>query len=100
MDRLPNVGFIEEQNTIQALAACLQVANPFDRSGCWGPCYTMSSHAALGVVRAGVAVLKGKQRFLGREVIYMSNALQAQAYESIAFHQAKWTLDLILKTLI
>lgn len=28
--------------------------------GCWGPCYTMSSHAALGVVRAGVAVLKGR----------------------------------------
>lgn len=28
--------------------------------GCWGPCYTMSSHAALGVVRSGVAVLKGK----------------------------------------
>ncbi|KAL9129769.1 MAG: hypothetical protein Q9217_001881 [Psora testacea] len=27
--------------------------------GCWGPCYTMSSHAALGVVHAGVAVLKG-----------------------------------------
>jgi len=27
--------------------------------GCWGPCYTMSCHAALGVVRAGVAVLKG-----------------------------------------
>ena len=27
--------------------------------GCGGPCYTMSSHAALGVVRAGVAVLKG-----------------------------------------
>ena len=27
--------------------------------GCRGPCYTMSSHAALGVVRAGVAVLKG-----------------------------------------
>ncbi|KAM3077433.1 hypothetical protein ACMFMG_006777 [Clarireedia jacksonii] len=27
--------------------------------GCWGTCYTMSSHAALGVVRAGVAVLKG-----------------------------------------
>ncbi|OWP00393.1 hypothetical protein B2J93_3943 [Marssonina coronariae] len=27
--------------------------------GCWGPCSTMSSHAALGVVRAGVAVLKG-----------------------------------------
>jgi hypothetical protein len=30
--------------------------------GCWGPCYTMSSHAALGVVRAGVAVLKGGLR--------------------------------------
>ena len=27
--------------------------------GCWGPCYTMSSHASLGVVRAGGAVLKG-----------------------------------------
>lgn len=27
--------------------------------GCWGPCYTMSAHAALGVVKAGVAVLKG-----------------------------------------
>ena len=31
-----------------------------EHKGCWGPCYTMSSHAALGVVRAGVAVLKGK----------------------------------------
>lgn len=28
--------------------------------GCWGPCFTMSSHAALGVVRAGVASLKGE----------------------------------------
>jgi NAD(P)-dependent dehydrogenase (short-subunit alcohol dehydrogenase family) len=27
--------------------------------GCWGPCYTMMAHAALGVVRAGVPVLKG-----------------------------------------
>lgn len=27
--------------------------------GCWGPCYTMASHAALGVVRSGVAALKG-----------------------------------------
>jgi len=27
--------------------------------GCWGPAFTMSSHAALGVVRAGVASLKG-----------------------------------------
>ncbi|KAF2146488.1 uncharacterized protein K452DRAFT_282662 [Aplosporella prunicola CBS 121167] len=27
--------------------------------GCWGPGFTMSSHAALGVVRAGVAALKG-----------------------------------------
>ncbi|KAF2674105.1 NAD(P)-binding protein [Microthyrium microscopicum] len=27
--------------------------------GCWGPCFTMSSHAALGVVRSGVAALKG-----------------------------------------
>jgi NAD(P)-dependent dehydrogenase (short-subunit alcohol dehydrogenase family) len=27
--------------------------------GCWGPAFTMSSHAALGVVRSGVQVLKG-----------------------------------------
>jgi NAD(P)-dependent dehydrogenase (short-subunit alcohol dehydrogenase family) len=27
--------------------------------GCWGPAYTMSAHAALGVVRAGVPTLKG-----------------------------------------
>ncbi|KAK0734122.1 hypothetical protein B0T26DRAFT_687203 [Lasiosphaeria miniovina] len=27
--------------------------------GCWGPAFTMAAHAALGVVRAGVAVLKG-----------------------------------------
>ncbi|THW67046.1 NAD(P)-binding protein [Aureobasidium pullulans] len=27
--------------------------------GCWGPAFTMSSHAALGVVHSGVAVLKG-----------------------------------------
>ncbi|KAJ9157351.1 3-oxoacyl-(Acyl-carrier-protein) reductase [Pleurostoma richardsiae] len=27
--------------------------------GCWGPAYTMTAHAALGVVRAGVAGLKG-----------------------------------------
>ncbi|EMF17051.1 NAD(P)-binding protein [Sphaerulina musiva SO2202] len=27
--------------------------------GCWGPAFTMASHAALGVVRSGVATLKG-----------------------------------------
>jgi NAD(P)-dependent dehydrogenase (short-subunit alcohol dehydrogenase family) len=27
--------------------------------GCWGPAFTMASHAALGVVRSGVLVLKG-----------------------------------------
>lgn len=27
--------------------------------GCWSPAFTMSSHAALGVVRSGVLVLKG-----------------------------------------
>jgi NAD(P)-dependent dehydrogenase (short-subunit alcohol dehydrogenase family) len=27
--------------------------------GCWGPAFTMASHAALGVVRAGVGTLKG-----------------------------------------
>lgn len=27
--------------------------------GCWGPAFTMSSHAALGIVRSGVAALKG-----------------------------------------
>ncbi|KAF2707738.1 NAD(P)-binding protein, partial [Pleomassaria siparia CBS 279.74] len=27
--------------------------------GCWGPAFTMAAHAALGIVRAGVGVLKG-----------------------------------------
>jgi NAD(P)-dependent dehydrogenase (short-subunit alcohol dehydrogenase family) len=27
--------------------------------GCWSPAFTMASHAALGVVRSGVLVLKG-----------------------------------------
>jgi NAD(P)-dependent dehydrogenase (short-subunit alcohol dehydrogenase family) len=27
--------------------------------GCWGPCFTMSAHAAMGVVKSGVHVLKG-----------------------------------------
>jgi cytidine deaminase len=27
--------------------------------GCWGPAYTMAAHAAMGVVRSGVKVLKG-----------------------------------------
>jgi len=27
--------------------------------GCWAPAFTMASHAALGVVKSGVAVLKG-----------------------------------------
>jgi len=33
------------------------------KPGCWGPCYTMTSHAALGVVRAGVTALKGPPPF-------------------------------------
>ena len=27
--------------------------------GCWGPSYTMTTHAQLGLVRSGVSVLKG-----------------------------------------
>ncbi|MCJ1355859.1 MAG: hypothetical protein MMC33_005851 [Icmadophila ericetorum] len=27
--------------------------------GCWGPAYTLTSHAALGIVRSGVPLLKG-----------------------------------------
>ncbi|KAF2009804.1 NAD(P)-binding protein [Aaosphaeria arxii CBS 175.79] len=27
--------------------------------GCWGPAFTIASHAALGVVRSGVSILKG-----------------------------------------
>jgi len=41
-------------------------ADSSDLIGCWGPCYTMSSHAALGVVRAGVAVLKGEKGNISR----------------------------------
>jgi NAD(P)-dependent dehydrogenase (short-subunit alcohol dehydrogenase family) len=29
--------------------------------GCYGPAFTMTSHAALGVVRSGVAILKGRK---------------------------------------
>lgn len=39
-------------------------------AGCWGPCYTMSSHAALGVVRSGVAVLKGTSSTVPFFVLY------------------------------
>ena len=59
------------------------VTESSDSPGCWGPCYTMSSHAALGVVRAGVAVLKGE-----KSLAHMSNRsarltvyLQALGYE-------------------
>ena len=31
----------------------------FVGGGGWGPCFTLSAHAALGVVRSGVGVLKG-----------------------------------------
>ena len=41
-------------------------ADPSNFTGCWGPCYTMSSHAALGVVRAGVAALRGVKHNLPR----------------------------------
>ncbi|KAK5149129.1 hypothetical protein LTR04_000049 [Oleoguttula sp. CCFEE 6159] len=40
-----------------SIAVVSSVASTY--GGCWGPCFTMSSHAALGVVRAGVATLKG-----------------------------------------
>ena len=39
--------------------------------GCWGPCYTMCSHAALGVVRSGVSVLKGSKH--AYFLLYMDN---------------------------
>jgi len=60
--------------------------------GCWGPCYTMSSHAALGVVRAGVAVLKGASVMFGSEVTTLMSQ-QALEFGSIAFPQGRSMLE-------
>ncbi|KAK7542576.1 uncharacterized protein J3D65DRAFT_614285 [Phyllosticta citribraziliensis] len=43
------------QSSATHLLRCVSNAS----AGCWGPCFTMTSHAALGVVRAGVTSLKG-----------------------------------------
>lgn len=44
----------------QAYGSIIVVSSVASTSGgCWGPAFTMGSHAALGVVRAGVAALKG-----------------------------------------
>lgn len=54
--------------------------------GCWGPSYTMSSHAALGVVQAGVAVLKGRWNAAIRKPPWIFDRLirgQALEFESI-----------------
>lgn len=61
--------------------------------GCWGPCFTMSSHAALGVVRAGVPILKGTLFTIIIYAIYMSNPLDLQGLgcESTAYRPAKST---------
>ena len=64
--------------------------------GCWGPCYTMSSHAALGVVRAGVAVLKGKLYRFSVESSTLTSQW-APVYESIVFHQDRLTSALVCK---
>ncbi len=63
-----------------------RVADLSDSTGCWGPCYTMSSHAALGVVRAGVAVLKGAEsNNLGKKQrAILITQTQALVYELIA----------------
>jgi len=58
----------------------------------------MSSHAALGVVRAGVAVLKGTNT---QSLEYMNTyRTQAPAFVSTASRQVKSTLESISKTLI
>ncbi|KAK4560821.1 hypothetical protein LTR86_005401 [Recurvomyces mirabilis] len=44
----------------QAYGSIIVVSSVASTSGgCWGPGFTMASHASLGVVRAGVATLKG-----------------------------------------
>ena len=44
----------------QAYGSIIVVASVASTNGgCWGPAFTMANHAALGVVRAGVASLKG-----------------------------------------
>lgn len=47
----------EKDQPYGSIVVVSSVANSY--GGSWGPCYTMSSHAALGVVRAGVNALKG-----------------------------------------
>jgi len=58
----------------------------------------MSSHAALGVVRAGVAVLKGiKAQAVEHMHTYLTKAL---AFVSTASRQVKSTWESISKTLM
>ena len=57
--RAKSDSILENQNSRKASVENCKTKLFFLCVGCWGPCFTMSSHAALGVVRAGVAVLKG-----------------------------------------
>lgn len=48
---------VEKKQRYGSIVVVGSVAGTY--GGCWGPCYTMAAHASLGVVRSGVAVLKG-----------------------------------------
>ncbi|KAK3995412.1 hypothetical protein QBC44DRAFT_320348 [Cladorrhinum sp. PSN332] len=48
---------VQKQQQYGSIVVVGSVAGTY--GGCWGPSYTMAAHAALGVVRSGVAVLKG-----------------------------------------
>lgn len=55
MGNYPNAAPKDEK--YGSIVVVSSVANT--HGGCWGPALTMSAHAALGVVKSGVAVLKG-----------------------------------------
>lgn len=56
----PKGNYINAAPKDQSYGSIIVVASVASISGgCWGPAFTMSNHAALGVVRAGVASLKG-----------------------------------------
>jgi len=56
-ERQPYANAAPKSQAYGSIVVIASVASTY--GGCWGPCYTMTAHAALGVVRAGVPVLKG-----------------------------------------
>ena len=70
--------------------------------GCWGPALTMSSHAALGVVKSGVTALKGRWlhwRLLTERAWLTGMNVKGPGSGSTASPRARSTLESVLKIL-